>query len=199
MSNEYESELELDPDERLFRPASKDWRHNAMLSGRWSSSVGYAMAFKEAGDMLVKQGVEEQLQDLAFFPALYCYRHALELSMKDVFYRWERLQTNRPDIIKTHDLLKVWRRTRAALEAAWPEGSKADLDAMEAIIRQLAEVDPDGEQFRYEVNRAGEVRELPAQLMRVDLPHVAAVMHKLLYLLWGGEAGIDAMDPGDIY
>ena len=198
MDEEPASELDLDPAEQLFRPAD-DWRHNAMLIGRWSSSVGYAMTFKEAGDMLVKQGIEEQIQDLVFFPALYCYRHALELSMKDVCYRWERLQTFWPEVIKTHDLVEVWRRTRAVLEAAWPEGDKTELGAMEAIVLQLAEVDPDGEQFRYEVNRAGEARRLPEQLDRVDLPHVATVMHKLLGLLWGGEAGIDAMDPGEVF
>jgi hypothetical protein len=50
----------------------------------------------------------------------------------------------------------------------------------ESIVVQPSEVDPDGEQFCYEVNRGGEARELPEQPMRVDLPHVAAVMEKLL-------------------
>ncbi|HEU5106683.1 MAG TPA: hypothetical protein VFU11_12700 [Solirubrobacterales bacterium] len=192
-------ELSINPEERLFQSSTSDWRRNAMLTSRWSSGVGYAMSFKEAGDMLVKRGIEEQLQDLVFFPALYCYRHSLELSMKDIFHRWEKMQTFWPEVLKTHDLEVVWGWTRRVLEAAWPEGDTSELDAMESIVLQLAEVDPGGEQFRYDIDRHGQTRELPAQLARVDLVHVAAIMDKLLSLLWGGEAGIDAMDPGSIF
>jgi hypothetical protein len=194
---EWEDNLELSAEEVLFQPSEEDWRRNASLLSRWSSGVGYAMGFKEAGDMLVAKGLEEGLQDLVFFPALYCYRHALELSMKDVFNRWESMQTFEPDFLTTHKLDLLWGRTRKVLEAAWPEGDAEELDAMESIVMQLAEVDPGGEQFRYDIDRNGRTRALPKQLASVDLVHVSELMHKLISLLWGGEAGIDAMDPGD--
>ncbi len=110
--------------------------------------------------------------------------------MKDVIYEWERAETGDFEVIGTHDLVPIWGRTRAALEGAWPEGDVDQLDRMEAIIRELALVDPGGEQFRYDRDRKGFVRDLPEELMRFDLPNVSNVMNKLLSLMWGAVDGI---------
>ncbi len=161
-----------------------------MTAGTTSDVVPYSSGFREAGDILVSRGLESQMQDFVAYPALYCYRHALELAMKDVVYEWERAEAGDFEVIGTHDLMPIWNRTRAALEGAWPEGDVGQLDRMEAIIRELALVDPGGEQFRYDRDRKGFVRDLPKELMRFDLPNVSKVMNKLLSLMWGAVDGI---------
>jgi hypothetical protein len=64
---------------------------------------------------------------------------------------------------------------------------------MEAIIGELALVDPNGEQFRYDRDREGFVRDLPEELMKFDLPNVSRVMNKLITLMWGALDGIADM------
>lgn len=183
-------DLEFSSGERLFGPGNGDWRDTAVMAGTTSDVVPYSGGFREAGDILVSRGIETRMQDFVAFPALYCYRHALELAMKDVVYEWERAETGDFKVIETHNLEPIWTRTRAALEGAWPEGDADQLDRMEAIIKEIALVDPKGEQFRYDRDRKGFVRDLPKELMRFDLPNVSKVMNKLLSLMWGAVDGI---------
>lgn len=186
-------DLEFRADERLFGPGDGNWRDTAVMAGTTSDVVPYSGGFREAGDILVSRGLETQMQDFVAFPALYCYRHALELAMKDVVYEWERAETGDFEVIETHNLDPIWTRTRAVLEGVWPEGDQAQLDRMEAIIKEIALVDPKGEQFRYDRDRQGFVRELPEELTRFDLPNVSSVMNKLLALMWGAVDGIGDM------
>jgi hypothetical protein len=177
-------------EERLFGSGTGDWRNTAMTIGATSDAVPYAACFREAGDMLVQRGIETQLQDLVAFPILYCYRHAIELAMKDVIYEWERASTGDFKVLKTHDLRPLWTRTREALEGAWPNGDRTQLDLMEGIVGELAAIDPGGEQFRYDRDRAGFVRDLPEELARFDLVTVSVVITKLLALLFGALDGV---------
>ena len=71
-----------------------------------------------AGDTLVRQGLAEQLQGLVYFPALYCYRHAVEFALKDVVYIWARAEGRRVKVIESHDLTVIWPRARQAQEEA---------------------------------------------------------------------------------
>lgn len=186
-------DLRLTRRDRLFGPSTGDWRNNAMTVGTTSASVPYTLGFKEAGDALVEQGLRTRLQDLVFFPALYCYRHAVELALKEIVYLGQRHGGLPKEVIRSHDLLLVWPKARKALEVAWPSGPREDLDAIESIITELAAVDSDGEQFRYDRDRDGHARDLPEQLGRVDLCHLARMMDKLLGNLMGAVDGIDDM------
>ncbi|HYC82664.1 MAG TPA: hypothetical protein VEB65_12800 [Solirubrobacterales bacterium] len=184
------SELDFSADERLFGSGTDDYRNTAMTIGTTSDAVPYAASFWEAGDILVKRGVETRTQDLVAFPSLYCYRHALELATKNVVYEWERTTTGAFELLGTHDLGPLWNRTRAALEGAWPNGDTSQLDRMEAIIGELAAIDSKGELFRYDLDKEGFVRDIPEELKRFDLVTVSQVITKLLALLFGALDGI---------
>jgi len=188
-----EDQLDFSPGERLFGEGSGDWRNTAVTPETTTDVVPYASGFREAGDFLVERGIETQMQNFIAFPALYCYRHALELAMKDVIYEGERAASGDFEVLGTHDLKPLWCRTRSALEGAWPEGDKEQLNRMEAIIDELASIDPGGEQFRYDRDKKGFVRELPTELTRFDLVTVSKTMNKLLSLLWGAHDGIASL------
>lgn len=183
-------DLSFSSGERLFGAGDGDWRSTAATVGRTSDVVPYATGFRDAGDILVEHGIEAQLQNFVAFPALYCYRHALELAMKDVIYEWERAVSGEFEVLGTHDLDTVWSRTRLALEGAWPDGDADQLDRMGAIISELASIDEKGEQFRYDRDRQGIVRDLPEELTSFDLRAVSTVMSKLLALMSGALDGI---------
>jgi len=184
------SGLNFSEGESLFGGSTGDWRNTAATVGTTSDVVPYAICFREAGDILVERGVDTRMQNFVAFPALYCYRHALELAMKDVVYEWERTTTGEFELLGTHDLDSLWRRTRTALEGAWPEGDRTQLDRMEDIVGELASIDLGGEQFRYDLDRRGFVRDLPEELTRFDLVTVSTVVNKLLALLFGALDGI---------
>lgn len=187
------SDLDFSSDERLFGPGHGNWWDTAVTAGTTSDVVPYAIGFREAGDILVERCLETLMQDFVAFPVLYCYRHALELAMKDIVYEWERAKNGDFDVIQTHDLIPIWSRVRTALEGAWPDGNSEQLDRMGAIIAELASTDEKGEQFRYDRDKKGFVRELPDELTRFDLPNVSRVMNKLLALMLGAIDGIADM------
>jgi hypothetical protein len=161
--------------------------------GTTTDAVPYVSGFREAGEILVHQGIEDGMQDFIAFPALYCYRHALELSMKEVVYEWDRANTGDFEPIGTHDLKPLWSRTRVALEGTWPDGDLEQLDRMEAIVDELAAIDERGEQFRYDRDKQGYVRDLPPELARFDLMAVSAILNTLLAVLAGALGGIASM------
>lgn len=187
------TDLDLDPNERVFGQSSTHWGYTAMTLGTRSTHVPYTVGFKEAGDALIKQGLQDHVQDLVLFPALYCYRHALELTLKELIDQGRRWEYERPEVIRTHKLSVLWPQARKVIDRAWPEGDATQMDALEALVLELDSVDVDGEQFRYDRTRVGEGRALPQELHRVDLGHVYKMMQKLFGLLFGAIDGIGEM------
>jgi hypothetical protein len=187
-------DLRIKPGERLFGGDSGNWRNVAMVLGTSTRHVPYAVGFKDAGDALIRDGLANHMQDLVFFPALYCYRHALELGLKDLIYLGRRADHGSAgEVLISHKLTMLWPQARDVIEKAWPDGDTAELDAMESLVTELAAVDLDGEQFRYDVDPKGYAREVPKDLQRVDLQHLGTVMGKLFALLSGALDGISEM------
>jgi hypothetical protein len=139
------------------------------------------------------------MQDLVLMPALYLYRHALELVLKDLIYLGQDMRGEERNLWATHNLAALWPPTRAALKEGFPHDDPATLDAIEALVLELSSIDAGGELFRYSHGKDGVAWELPPQLARVDLAHVSRMMHKLLSLLAGGIDGLSdllAAGPG---
>ncbi len=187
------SDLTFGAADRLFQGGTGDWRNVTFAAGTSANVVPYASGFREAGEILIHHGIESGMQDFISFPALYCYRHALELSMKEIIYEWDTANLGDFKPIGTHDLKPLWGRTRAALEGAWPDGDLEQLGHMEAIVDELAAIDERGEQFRYDKDKQGYVRDLPAELTRFDLVTVSTVLNTLLAVLGGALDGIASM------
>lgn len=183
-------DLDFAADERLFGGSGSDWRSTTVAAGTTTDAVPYASGFREAGDMLIARGIATGMQDFIAFPALYCYRHSLELALKDLIYEFERARTGEFKVLGTHDLRLIWRAAREVLEAMWPDGDVRQLELMGRMVEELAAVDPGGEQFRYDRDRAGLVRDIPEELMRFDLRNVEAVMGKLIGLMQGALEGV---------
>ena len=116
-------DLDLDPNERLVGQSSGHWSFIAMTIGTSRRHVPYSLGFKEAGDVLIKRGLGDRVQDLVLFPALYCYRHALELALKELIaqgYRWDYEEV---PVLGTHKLAVLWPQARRVMERARPEAT----------------------------------------------------------------------------
>jgi hypothetical protein len=171
----------------------------------WSTTTDglhYAISFKESADAVIHRGIEDHRQDLVLFPALYCYRHGLELTLKAIIYLGQRVRGESREVWKTHKLTELWPRARSVMQEAFPRDD--GLDALEALVLELAAIDFTGELFRYAHDRDGRAWTLPPELARVDLLHVRRLMDKLFGQLFGAIDGIDYMldampDESDYY
>ena len=90
-----------------------------------------------------------------------------------------------------HDLRVLWAKARLGIEAAFPQEPET-LDRIEAIIGEIANLDPIGQSFRYSHGRDEKVN-LPPTLTRVNVAHIATVMLKVAIQLEGAEAGMHEM------
>lgn len=167
--------------DRLFRTAHP----GASILPFDSTDVPYSTLYHEAGDDLLAKAASQRVSSFFLFPALYCYRHAVEIALKDIIALWDRIQRREPEVRRHHKLSTLWPLARPAFEDAWPEGDPEVLDALRNLISELDVVDPDGWHFRYGVDRKGRGRELPPELEGVDLSNLALVMRNLIWTLSG--------------
>ena len=204
--DDFESEsVALKAAEKLFGQGARGGRTVAVMWSKWADETHYTLGFKEAADAMIARGIESRAQDLVLFPSLYCYRHALELILKELIYMGQKLRYEPRVIRTTHSLTVLWPQARAVISEAFEsDEDAAQLDAIQAVVNELAAIDFGGEMFRYSHDKGGTTRTIPPELERVNLAHVAGVMRKVFGLLFGSMDGIaaliDAMPGyGDVY
>ena len=117
-----------------------------------------ANAFKESGDMLIAsfQGDIDIYKYIS--PILYQYRHAVELYLKSVIAKEEKI----------HDLQKLYSRFKQKIKDEFSE----DIPSwFENIILAFDKVDKGGSVFRYGGDIAGDE-------IIVDLNHIKSMMNR---------------------
>ena len=159
---------------------------------QWAIAAG----FKEAADKVVDSlAATKERMDVFFFPVVYLYRHAIELSLKGLVNDGIYLQILKDDqdlqdILASHNLHSLWSRVRLVLKAIWSDGDEEDVDAVEKIILEFHQVDKSGQRLRYSKDKQGKshVDILPG---RVDLIVLKQTMECLFHFLGGCSAGLD--------
>jgi hypothetical protein len=183
-------ELEpLEPDESLFVEGGQ--LGEIACIDYDVSEQRYMASFQEAGNALVGHILDGGIQDLLVFPMLFAYRHWLELRLKSLIALGRRWREEPPKAQRGHRLQTLWPKARADIEAAFP-GDSADLDALSAVINELAQVDPESQTFRYARNRKGSLN-LADGPRNLNVAHIAAVMQKIALILDGAADGMDEM------
>jgi len=179
----------LEPGEKLFVGAGE--AHEIACVDYDLTEARYIASFREAGEVLTTHVLNGGVQDLLVFPILFSYRHWLELQLKWLITVGSRWRGEEPRAVHTHELRALWREARAAIEAAFPN-DPADLDHIEAIIGELADVDPGSVSFRYARDRKGKTN-VPEELVRVNIGHVAGVMLKVGLIFDGAATAMEEM------
>lgn len=114
------------------------WKHGVVYGGL--SALGdtffLANSYKIAGDRLVEAALENEEAWELFCPAVYNYRHAIELYMKAVIGKWKW----------NHELIPLYDKLKELLKTEF----NADVpEWFEKIIIAFNDFDPDGTTFRY--------------------------------------------------
>jgi hypothetical protein len=131
--------------------------------------------FKNAGDTLVQAA----LADLAdrgnlVFPALFNYRHYIELALKDIIddhgaFAGVSLGT------KSHKLPELWQLFVEIVVAFSNDCSDAAAVAVGRCVDEFAKIDANSTAFRYARNMQGDVPSLPSD--GLDLVNLRDVMN----------------------
>jgi len=172
----------------LFREGSGAWENGRLDWGhdRWEI---YATGYKSAADILAERCLERQFPaDLLIYPIGFLYRHYLELRLKELVISGQQLLDEPPDLQHVHRLDVLWISSRKILERVWPEGSVMDLDAVQACITELCQVDPQSVSFRYPITRDA----IPtlAGMGKVSITNLRDVMGRISALLEGSSMAI---------
>lgn len=160
----------------------------------WLPESAYDEGFRRAAEVLSDHVAHfpQDIPDLVM-PIMYCYRHAVELRLKRLWTvaGWlERETAPTAKLPAIHDLLKLWETVQPIISSRAPahRRSRFEVETAEGVIKELAELDPNGVSFRYDKTVKGEPS-LSAGVS-INLENMWTVMPKLLELLDDTAAGI---------
>lgn len=158
----------------------------------------YAMGFLKAAIHLAADVSKPTPSSYHYFaiPALYCFRHALELMLKAVLREVDAVLTmypapenesappaTDPAILGSHSLFALERELTKKLQY---HGYDYLVDRHRAIIKRIHDIDPNGMRLRYGIDKKGQLL-LPAgwevQIMEVEAA-VTEVFEQLELIYW---------------
>jgi hypothetical protein len=113
---------------------------------------GYARGYFTAGRWIVERAVQERMEvDLIVYPLVMTYRQGVEAMLKQLAATLSFLCTDKQKWCKTHDLTDNWGIAKKYLPEI--DVPKEEIDEADSIIKDLVEIDPKGEVFRYPLSR----------------------------------------------
>lgn len=158
-----------------------------------------AAAFKDAAAVLAetiaaRSGSRPEL-DLLAYPFLFCWRHYVELELKQLIRSARRLLEVEPDPKHKphHHLRDLWTECSGLLERI-DDRNPDDYRNAGRLILELDALDPDGQHFRYALTTATKKRPPTATLAGIDelaIDRVHAALMGLATFLEAAEAQID--------
>ena len=138
--------------------------------------------FEASGQLLDSCATNSGPIDTMFYPAVFLFRHGLELAFKALnAAATERTGKPRP-ALRGHNLKDLWQAVRDDLEdyvlpfepELEPGWTLLRLNDVDAVVAELDALDASGEAFRYDRSMRGETH-LP-RLNSVDLPQLRDVV-----------------------
>lgn len=143
-----------------LRGMDDDWWLVACFNLPLDQWIGYVSGYREAAEVLVAHiAGTGHSQDTLAYPFLLCWRHYTELQLKAINILLQRLMGCPVEVQRTHKIGVLWARTQQLLkQAGFGDLDPADAEAqatVERVLRQLDELDPSSEHFRYPVMNNG--------------------------------------------
>jgi len=144
-------------------------------------------AFKDASDQLIEaviEGADGSHPDRFLYPALYLYRHGLELKLKHLLDQCSELECIKEhrkydEVVQEHSLYPLWNVLKDALREAQPNTGD-EFIAVESMINELHQVDRSGQNLRYAEGQNGQQIELKLP-DAIDMARLRTAMNDL----WG--------------
>ncbi len=153
----------------LFRPGP-NMKLNACV-GKNGGPAGfdrYAGGYFEAGKRLVKSLQEDPWDvDSLIYPLVMVYRHGIETALKHLGKMLPFVCDETAEIKLTHRLMDNWKLVRRCMEKLGedPKG----LSQIESKLKELLQIDPNGETFRYPEAKDGTPHLQDTSLINVEV------------------------------
>jgi hypothetical protein len=168
-------DLLLSPGRDAFLAAEGEANRNAAAERRYRLLRGY----KRAGDILIQNALtEREDRDNVIFPALFNYRHYVELALKAAVEEHGALVDVSLGEKPNHKLPDLWDLFVKIVKAFGDDCSAPEFTVVKTCIDQLEIVDASSTAFRYAQKRNGVPYALPPGLEGgVDLVRLHDVMN----------------------
>lgn len=153
-------------------------RHALMLRG-----------YFRAGDLLLDK-CRENLNEghTLIYPILFCYRHALEMTMKGIiesYGSYYGVAAPKPN----HNLLRLWKACEAIFKQIDDESAATSTSIVEERIKEFHDLDASAEAFRYPEKKDGTLVVLPNYSF--DLSSLRDVIEGLKNFFKGADGYLD--------
>jgi hypothetical protein len=145
-----------------------------------------------AGRLLVDSALANpHLRWALTLPALYTYRHAIELGLKSTLMHYgQAFEVDVGGMHKTHSLKNLWVAYQKLLNAvSHPDEEEGNRGAQD-VVMAFHEWDEKSDSFRYAFGRDGTPKVLPAEL--IDLAQLRDVMEGFENFLSGVDGALEA-------
>ena len=153
----------------------------------------YATGYKEAADKLVDEAANGYLDFV--YPAMFLYRHYLELRLKYVLLALQNYLDQPTNIPFSHSLLYLWRKVKPLWEQMWSGDDSiathdaAIDDAIEARLKEFEMVDRGSSNFRYPFDKDNlpSLKKVPGEngYQVINLYQVREVINRVALILDG--------------
>jgi len=146
-----------------------------------------------AGDVLVDTCLQNPNEGhTLIYPILFCYRHALEMTMKGILDSYgHRYGVAAPT--PNHSLLLLWEACTAIFIQIDDEGAAISTSTVEKLIKQFHDLDARTEAFRYPEKKDGTLIDLPSEPF--DLIGLRDVIEGLDNFFSGADGYLDQLCP----
>ncbi|MDY0340557.1 MAG: hypothetical protein RBS17_05030 [Coriobacteriia bacterium] len=142
----------------------------------------YIRGYQQGADVLIEQALGDTSSlDLLVYPAMFLYRHYLELTLKLCAWEASRVRGPGARVPKGHDVRHLWGQLCQRLAEAIPDWPPDQLSEMSRLIGEFATIDPGAQGFRYPVDSKGGPSLEGVNL--INLRNVRNVMGKIAFLL----------------
>ena len=162
----------------------------------------FANGYRCAADLLARSLLARPgYRDYEAYPIVFLYRHSLELSLKNIIYKGAKLVSFRDlssvdsELHNRHRLPNLAQVASAVLNVLFPSDGKLHevMDSARATARDLDEIDPLSQSFRYPIDREGNYgTKAPLSLGIVAISrHMSGLLEELDTINFGLNIEID--------
>jgi hypothetical protein len=150
------------------------------------------IGYMRAGSALIDDALGKEFSERHFliYPALFCYRHALEMAMKWIVSQYGRYAVAALPKLD-HDLWQLWQSCRNLILAITGEDGSGTMAIVEKCVKELHDLDKAEQAFHYPMSKTGLLIRLPD--IPIDLLSLREVMERLDWYFSGIDCQLDAL------
>ncbi|GGM48811.1 hypothetical protein GCM10011608_37100 [Micromonospora sonchi] len=173
-----------------LRGIGQVWQYMACIGWQNGNPYGPIQGYRLAAEIIASQIAERHHEiDLLIFPFGMCWRHHIELRLKDLLPALQEL-LGRPVAVETgHNIARLWDKIKPLIIEAHGESESANVRNVSRIIGQLTQLDKDGQEFRY--NRRRDGRPTLEGIEYIDVSKFHEAMAGVANFLEGVDTAID--------